>query len=418
MSKKTHETALPKRRFPEFQDTEAWDIKPLGSVAKLIKEKAGSKQYKLMSITSGAGLVSQMEKFGREIAGASYKNYYVIRKGDFAYNKSSTKLDPEGQIALLENEESGAVPNSIFTCFRVNEQIVSPYFLKYPFANNLHGKWLRDLITVGARVNGALSIDSKHLLALPLALPSLSEQQKIAAALSSLDSLLTAQAAKLTALQAHKRGLMQDLFPAVGETVPKRRFPEFQDADEWEEKKLGDVATFLNGRAYQQAELLERGKYKVLRLGNLFSNNNWYYSDLELEENKYCDNGDLLYAWSASFGPRMWVGEKVIYHYHIWKVLEKEGIGKQFLFILLENETNRIKNAQANGLGMLHITKGSIESWKCLIPKTEEEQRKIATCLSSLDNLITAQSQKIEALKQHKKGLMQALFPAASEPNA
>ncbi len=146
MSKKAHETALPKLRFPEFRDAEAWEVKPLGSVAKLIKEKAGSKQYKLMSITSGAGLVSQMEKFGREIAGASYKNYYVIRKEDFAYNKSSTKLDPEGQIALLEKEEAGAVPNSIFTCFRVNEQIVSPQFLKYPFANNLHGHWLRDLI--------------------------------------------------------------------------------------------------------------------------------------------------------------------------------------------------------------------------------------------------------------------------------
>ncbi|MBK6947699.1 MAG: hypothetical protein IPH16_06145 [Haliscomenobacter sp.] len=122
-------TMTPKLRFPEFR--EEWDLKNLGDVAVLINEKAGGKSYKLMSITAGVGLVSQIEKFGREIAGESYKNYYVIEKGDFAYNKSSTKQYPEGQIAILENEEIAAVPNSIFTCFRVDNKLVSPYFLKY-----------------------------------------------------------------------------------------------------------------------------------------------------------------------------------------------------------------------------------------------------------------------------------------------
>ncbi len=100
-------------------------------------------------------------------------------------------------------------------------------------------------------------------------------------------------------------------------TVPKLRFPEFRDAGEWEEKKLGNVATFYNGRAYKQEELLEKGKYRVLRVGNFFTNENWYYSDLELDENKYCDKGDLLYAWSASFAPKIWQEEKVIYHYSL-----------------------------------------------------------------------------------------------------
>ena len=96
---------------------------------------------------------------------------------------------------------------------------------------------------------------------------------------------------------------------------------------------LEQVCRFINGRAYKQPELLSEGKYPVLRVGNFFTNSNWYYSNLELEEDKYCDYGDLLYAWSASFGPRIWDGEKSIYHYHIWKILPKENIIlKKFLY--------------------------------------------------------------------------------------
>ncbi len=156
---------------------------------------------------------------------------------------------------------------------------------------------------------------------------------------------------------------------------------------------------------------MDKGKYRVLRVGNFFTNNNWYYSDLELEKDKYCENGDLLYAWSASFGPRMWKGEKVIYHYHIWKVLPNTSISKDFLYVVLDNETERMKTQNANGFALLHITKGTIENCKCNIPKSKVEQQKIAFCLSSLDELISAQSDKIEQLKLHKKGLMQGLFP-------
>ena len=425
MNKKAHETALPKRRFPEFRDAEAWDIRTLGSVAKLIKEKAGSKRYKLMSITSGAGLVSQMEKFGREIAGASYKNYYVIRKGDFAYNKSSTKLDPEGQIALLENEEAGAVPNSIFTCFRVNEHIVSPHFLKYPFANNLHGKWLRDLITVGARVNGALSIDSKHLLALPLALPSLPEQQKIAATLSSLDALLTAQTTKLTALQAHKRGLMQDLFPAEGETVPKRRFPEFQGAGEWVEKELKEVSPAIFDGTHQTPKYTEVG-IPFFSVENVVSG----------KANKFISKGDYLLATSKNKPEKGDVlltrigkiGFSAIvnwdYEFSVYVTLavlkQSEKFNSYYLHCYLQSTRyqNEILGRSLLNAAPCKINMDELRRTKVFLPPTLEEQQKIADCLSALDNLITAQTQKIDALKLHKKGLMQALFPAVSEPNA
>ena len=192
--------------------------------------------------------------------------------------------------------------------------------------------------------------------------------------------------------------------------IPQLRFPGF--SDEWEERPLKDVSTFFNGKAYKQAELLSSGKYPVLRVGNFFTNNSWYYSNLELDENKYCDNGDLLYAWSASFGPRIWAGEKVIYHYHIWKVINHSQVTKKFLFIVLDNETAKMKAQSANGFALLHITKGTIENWKINLP-TRQEQQKIAAFLAAVDSKIEQLSKKQALLGEYKKGLMQQIFSQA-----
>ncbi|MFM9100889.1 MAG: restriction endonuclease subunit S, partial [Cyanobium sp.] len=111
----------------------------------------------------------------------------------------------------------------------------------------------------------------------------------------------------------------------------------------WATAQVGEVCRLLNGRAYSKSELLETGKYRVLRVGNLFTNPHWYHSDLELDDDKYCQAGDLLYAWSASFGPHVWKGEKVIYHYHIWKVEHDENlIDRDFLKAFFHWDTNRI----------------------------------------------------------------------------
>ena len=151
------------------------------------------------------------------------------------------------------------------------------------------------------------------------------------------------------------------------------------DGVEVEWKPLGEVARFINGRAYKKPELLEQGKYPVLRVGNFFTNANWYYSDLELDEDKYCDNGDLLYAWSASFGPRIWEGGKVIYHYHIWKVIPNAGqILKKFLFYLLEWDTKALQGEHATGSTMMHVSKGAIESRLVPIPCPDNPKKSLA----------------------------------------
>jgi len=142
---------------------------------------------------------------------------------------------------------------------------------------------------------------------------------------------------------------------------------------------LADVCTLRNGRAYKKPELLSEGKYPVLRVGNFFTSDNWYYSDLELDDTKYCDTGDLLYAWSASFGARIWDGEKVIYHYHIWRVdVETEIIDKKFLFYWFEFDKEKIKKESGTGTTMMHVSKGSMEKRELWLPSLAEQQRIVA----------------------------------------
>ena len=184
------------------------------------------------------------------------------------------------------------------------------------------------------------------------------------------------------------------------------RFPEF--SGEWKREILNDVCTFHNGRAYKLNELLSDGKFRVLRVGNFFTNDSWYYSDLELDDEKVAVNGDLLYAWSASFGPRFWTGEKVIYHYHIWKIDSFQQVSKEFLFYFLERDTEKIKN-EVQGGTMVHITKGDMEKREILYPSILE-QSKIARLLSLLDERIATQNKIIEDLKKLKSAIRKKLL--------
>lgn len=189
---------------------------------------------------------------------------------------------------------------------------------------------------------------------------------------------------------------------------------------EWEAMRLSDVCTLINGRAYKQNELLSKGKYKILRVGNFFTNDSWYFSDMELDPNKYAYKGDLLYAWSASFGPRFWTGDKVIYHYHIWKICNLRGINQQYLYFFLDYDASLLQRDTQGGT-MHHITKENMEKRFIPVPPLAE-QRKIAEVLGVWDEAIEKQARLIEKLALRKRGLMQRLLsaklrlPGFSEP--
>lgn len=148
--------------------------------------------------------------------------------------------------------------------------------------------------------------------------------------------------------------------------------------------KLKDIATFINGRAYLMPELQAKGKYRIIRVGNFSGKEEWFYSDMELEPEKYCSNGDLLYKWACNFGPEIWKGEKAIFHYHIWKVIpNEEKVDKQYLYYELALMTPYWLSS-TNGSTMVHITKETMEDKIIDLPAINE-QKNIAKILSSID---------------------------------
>jgi len=238
------------------------------------------------------------------------------------------------------------------------------------------------------------------------------EQQKIADCLSSLDALIAAQVDKIEALKPHKKGLMQQLFPREGETVPRLRFPEFRNAGEWEEKTLGQVVNYENGKAHEQ-DIDKEGKYVVV---------NSKFISTEGETIKYSNTANLIankddILMVLSDVPN---GRAIAKCFHvdlenrytvnqrICKLTPKKDISV-FLFYIINRNTYFL--TFDDGVKQTNLRKDDVLDCPLLMPDEIGEQQKIADCLSLLDALIAAQVEKLDALKNHKKGLMQQLFP-------
>lgn len=432
MSSKTTTTAtkedaraalLPRLRFPEFRNAGAWTTEVLGEVATICTEKVGNNVCVPMSITSGVGLVSQEDKFGRVIAGDSYKNYLLLRPSEFAYNKSATKEYPEGFLTLYSGAQLAAVPNSIFACFRINGDSPDVRFLNYQFSDNLHGRWLRKFIQVGARAHGSLSINDGDLMALPVPVPagakSVAEQQKIADCLGSVDELIAAQARKVDALKTHKKGLMQQLFPREGETQPRFRFPEFQSAGEWECKTLKDIAKITSGSTPSRSnpEFFIGGTIPWVKTTDL--NNSFI---VETEEKvtfkakiRINPVGSVLIAMYGGFnqiGRTGCLSVPAATNQAISVLaLDQQSVMPAYVLAWLNAKVEVWKRIASSSRKDPNITGSDVASFTIVLPELAEQQR-IAACLSSLDDLIAVETQKLEALTTHKKGLMQQLFPS------
>ena len=206
---------------------------------------------------------------------------------------------------------------------------------------------------------------------------NLQDQRRIVSRLDSAFSHIDELKAKAEKQLSEAKALFQ-----------KALAEEMKPKEGWEEKTLKEICKVINGRAYAKDEMLKEGKYRLLRVGNFFTNDSWYYSDLELDEDKYCDKGDLLYAWSASFGPRIWDGEKVIFHYHIWKMICSSEIEKHFMFYWLDSdELKKQTMTNLHGATMAHITKSIIENAIVVFPPLSD-QHSIVTRLDALSSQV------------------------------
>ena len=422
---------VPNFRFPEFRSAGDWHFQPLSDIAEPISERVGTSKCVPMSVTTGVGLLSQEEKFGRTIAGNSYKNYIRLQTNDFAYNKSATKEFPQGYIARYSGTRDAAVPNSIFTCFRPDAAAVIPEYLDHLLHGNHHGRWLRKYITVGARAHGALSVSDDALMSMPVPLPPVAvsrpEQQKIADCLGSLDDLIAADGRKLEALRQHKQGLMQQLFPQPGETVPRLRFPEFREAGEWEEVTLETLLDRppdygVNAAAVPFSESLPT----YIRITDInddgqFASRARVSVDIDATDEQYLEDGDIVLARTgASVGKSYRYREedgRLVYAGFLIRVRPNpERLLSQFLAAYLSTwsywDWVRLTSARSGQPGINATEYASIPLPLPPDRRTLAEQQKIADCLTSIDDQLNAQARKLDTLKQHKQGLLQQLFPS------
>ncbi|PEG90286.1 restriction endonuclease subunit S [Lactobacillus sp. UMNPBX12] len=336
-----------------------------------------------------------------------YRDIKYITDEDFDEINKRSKVDIHdilmgmigtvGNLALIDKKPNFAIKNIAL----IKDIGKIDYLFLYNFLqSNYVSKELIQKLDGGTQK----FISLNKVRDLNISVASFQEQKAISKCLMRVNNLLILQQRKFQQLKLLKKAMLQDLF--ADKAVPKLRFRGFKDY--WVPKKLGDIANFINGRAYKQNELLDKGKYKVLRVGNFYTNDSWYFSNLELKPQYYINKGDLVYTWSATFGPHIWRGEKVIYHYHIWKINLSKSLNKKFVFYLLKADKAKLLS-NTNGSTMIHITKRNMESKTVLIPNTIE-QSQIRNSLDNVSNLITFQQEKIAEVKQIKQFLLQNMF--------
>lgn len=400
---------VPKLRFPEFQDAPAWEPVSLRRASVPVNERVGQRKLTPVSISAGIGFVPQAEKFGRDISGNQYQLYTLVRDGDFVFNKGNSLKFPQGCIYLLEGWGQVAAPN-VFIAFRLKNGYSNGFFQNC-FEQNQHGKQLKKHITSGARSNGLLNISKETFFNVEIPAPSLPEQQKIADCLDSVDALIAAQGQKVKALRAHKKGLMQQLFPQEGETQPRLRFPEFEEAGEWGVKPLGKVAENLdNKRVPITSGARVVGKVPYYGASGIVD----YVDGFLFDEDLLCiseDGANLLartYPIAFAISGKAWVNN----HAHVLRF--KHGFTQKLVEVYL----NSIKlDNFITGMAQPKLNKAKLDSIPIPLPK-EPEQQRIADCLTSLEDLIAAETRKLDTLKSHKRGLMQQLFPRVGEADA
>ena len=396
---KNSEKRVPALRFKGF--TNDWEQRKLGTAIKIIKDKNKNQHsYRAFSISNIKGFIAQDEQFGKDntYSKTDKSTNYIVKPGMFAYNPARINV---GSIAY-QNQTEPVLVSSLYEIFQTNSKIDDSFLMNW-FKTSLFNRQIKRLEEGGVRQY--FFIDK--MKETEIKLPSISEQNQISKLLQLVNKNLDLQQRKLELLSLIKKTIIKHLFKLKNSDSLNLKFKT--SCSQWNSKKLGEIAKFINGRAFKQSELLNKGKYPVLRVGNFYTNDKWFYSDLNLNKNKYADKGDLLYTWSATFGPHIWKGSKVIFHYHIWKIdFDPSTVNKTFLFYFLEaDKENLLTNS--NGSTMIHITKSNMENKIINLPQFSIQQN-IGTFLSNLDYLINQVKIKSKQLIQLKRFLLQNMF--------
>ena len=391
MENNTNNNRTPSLRFSGFEGD--WEVKKLGEIADKCTSRNKDKTVtRVLTNSATDGVVDQNAYFERDIAvKENTDNYHIVDVDDFVYNPRISVSAPVGPIS--RNKIGRGIMSPLYSVFHFKSENVD--YLEHFFNTTIWHKYLKEVANYGARFD-RMAISTEDFYSMPILLPSLPEQQKIAECLGSVDDLIQAEADRLQALKDHKKGLMQQLFPQEGKTTPKLRFPGFEG--EWEEKKLGEVCNSITPPLkLQSSDYLSAGKYPVIDQSQSLICG-WTNEDNGLITNvPVIIFGDHTCALKYIDFPFVQGADGV-------KILSpKNGYNPQFVYQAF------VSNPVKQDGYKRHFSDFKEKIY--YFPNTLPEQQKIADCLSSLDEEISAQQRKVETLKEHKRGLMQKLFP-------
>ena len=383
---------VPTLRFPEFQDTEGWKEYKLKSLCEI----GNGKDYKHL----GSGNIPVYGSGG-----------YMTSVDDFLYDGESVCIGRKGTIdkPIFRTGKFWTVDTLFYTHSFHN---CLPKFLYLIFLqinwykyNEAGGVPSLSKTTIG-EINVFVPVGKKG---------ELKEQQKIADCLSSLDDLIEATTQKVEALIEHKRGLMQRLFPEEGKNVPDLRFPEFQGMKGWEKKQVKDFGEVITGNTpSKKEEKYWNGDFVWVTAqdfkGKYINDSILKLTKLGKDRARVIPKDSVLVTCIASIGLNAINKVECSTNQQINAICCNQEYNYEYVYYLVTYNTKNLKQL-AGQTAVPIITKKSFEEFEVYAIKNYDEQQKIADCLSSLDELIEATSRKVEILKEHKKGLMQQLFP-------
>lgn len=381
---------IPELRFPEFENSGRWVSKTLGSIAINLNSKR-------IPITSNIREKGNIPYYGATGVIDYVKNYIFNEELLLISEDGANLLDRNYPIAYSISGKAWVNNHAHVLKFKnkSTEVLVQKYINSKSIEVYLTGK-----------AQPKLNRKNLDRIRIPLAVNP-KEQQKIANCLSSLDDVINAETEKLDLLQDHKKGLLQQLFPQQDnvtlsgvEGQPKYRFPEFVDDGDWDKKQLGNISQITTGRLDANAMVVD-GKYRFYTCAkNYYYINNYAFDTEALLISGNGANVGYIHYYKGKFNA-----------YQRTYILD--GFNENIIYVkyfLEYNLSKRIAVERKEG-NTPYIVKGTLSDMIIFIPKNQKEQQKIANCLSSVDELIASQQQKIEGLKAHKKGLLQKLFP-------
>lgn len=405
---------VPKLRFPEFSKS-YWGITRLNVFADKITERNKDDSIKRVFTNSATeGVIDQEEYFDRNIANKNnLTNYFVVEKGDYVYNPRISTTAPVGPIS--KNKLGIGVMSPLYTVFRFKNK--ENDFYEHFFLTNLWHVYIKNLSNTGAR-HDRITISVDNFMKMPLPYTSPEEQQKIADCLSSIDELIDAESRKLKALEKYKKGLMQKLFPAKGKTLPEWRFPEFQGCGEWKYEEIGNIGEVITGKTPSTSEAaLWDGDIQFVTPTDITENKYQHHTQrtvVKTPKMKVLPKYTIMYTCIASIGKMALSLYPCITNQQINSIVPKSCYNNEFIYYSLLQKTFLIKAGFANSTLPI-INKTDFSKIQVPVILDKKEQQKIAECLSEVDTMVEEQSNKVEQLKKHKKGLMQGLFPSLEE---